>query len=142
MTANQLFCIFCEIIAGRADASAVYEDDDVLAFLDLFPINPGHALVIPKTHAASLSELDAEDGKRVFAVAQRIAAALRKSGVRCEGVNLFLADGEIAGQEVFHVHMHVIPRYEGDGFGLRIANKDMANRDDLNDAARRIRDAL
>ena len=141
MTANQ-FCIFCEIIAGRADASAVYEDDDVFAFLDLFPINRGHALVIPKTHAANLSELDAEDGKRVFAVAQRIAAALRKSGVRCEGVNLFLADGEIAGQEVFHVHMHVIPRYKGDGFGLRIANKDMANRDELNDAARRIRGAL
>lgn len=141
MTANQ-FCIFCEIIAGRADASAVYEDDCVLAFLDLFPINRGHALVIPKTHAANLSELDAADGKRVFAVAQRIADALRKSGVRCEGVNLFLADGEIAGQEVFHVHMHVIPRYEGDGFGLRIANKDMASRDDLNDAARRIRDAL
>ena len=141
MTANE-FCIFCEIVAGRADASAVYEDDDIMAFLDLFPINRGHTLVIPKTHAANLSELDAEDGKRVFAVAQRVADALRKSGVRCEGVNLFLADGEVAGQEVFHVHMHVIPRYKGDGFGLRIANKDMAERDALNDAARRIRDAL
>ena len=141
MTANE-FCIFCEIVAGRADASAFYEDDRVLAFLDLFPINPGHALVIPKTHAANLSELDAEDGKRVFAIAQRVADALRKSGVRCEGVNLFLADGEVAGQEVFHVHMHVIPRYEGDGFGLRIANKDMAERGELEDTARRIRDAL
>ena len=139
---TSLFCIFCEIVAGRADASAFYEDDRVLAFLDLFPINPGHALVIPKTHAANLSELDAEDGKRVFEIAQRVADALRKSGVRCEGVNLFLADGEVAGQEVFHVHMHVIPRYKGDGFGLRIANKDMAERGELEDTARRIRDAL
>lgn len=136
------FCIFCEIVAGRADASAVYEDDHVTAFLDLFPINPGHALVIPKRHAANLSELDGADGERVFAVAQRVAAALRESGVRCEGVNLFLADGEIAGQEVFHVHMHVIPRYEGDGFSLRIANKDMAERDALNETAERIRGNL
>lgn len=133
------FCIFCEIIAGRADASAVYEDDDVLAFLDLFPINPGHALAIPKRHAASLAELEGADGERVFAAAQRVAAALRKSGVRCEGVNLFLADGEVAGQEVFHVHIHIIPRYEGDGFGLRIPNKGMADRDALNEIADRTR---
>ena len=136
------FCIFCEIVAGRADASVVYEDDDVLAFLDLFPINPGHTLVIPKCHAACLSELDAEDGERVFAVAQRMAAALRECGVRCEGVNLFLADGEVAGQEVFHIHMHVIPRYKGDGFGLRIANKGMAERDALNEIAELIRGRL
>ena len=136
------FCIFCEIVAGRADASKVYEDDCVIAFLDLFPINPGHALVIPKTHAANLAELDGADGERVFAVAHRVAAALRESGVRCEGVNLFLADGEVAGQEVFHVHMHVIPRYAGDGFGLRIASKDMAQRDALNETAERIRRRL
>ena len=136
------FCIFCEIIAGRADASAVYEDDGALAFLDLFPINPGHTLVIPKTHAANLAELDGADGERVFAVAHRVACALRECGVRCEGVNLFLADGEVAGQEVFHVHMHVIPRYEGDGFGLRIANKDMAERESLNEVAERLRGKL
>ena len=136
------FCIFCEIIAGRADASAVYEDDGALAFLDLFPINPGHTLVIPKTHAANLSELDGADGERVFAVAHRVARALRECGVHCEGVNLFLADGEIAGQEVFHVHMHVIPRYEGDGFGLRIASKDMAEREALNEIAERLRGKL
>ena len=136
------FCIFCEIVAGRADASAVYEDDGALAFLDLFPINPGHTLVIPKTHAANLAELDGADGERVFAVAHRVARALRECGVRCEGVNLFLADGEIAGQEVFHVHMHVIPRYEGDGFGLRIASKAMADREALNEIAERLRGKL
>ena len=136
------FCIFCEIIAGRADASAVYEDDGALAFLDLFPINPGHTLVIPKTHAANLAELGGADGERVFAVAHRVASALRECGVRCEGVNLFLADGEVAGQEVFHVHMHVIPRYEGDGFGLRIASKDMAERAALNEIAERLRGKL
>ena len=136
------FCIFCEIVAGRADASAVYEDDGALAFLDLFPINPGHTLVIPKAHAANLAELDGADGERVFAVARRVARALRECGVRCEGVNLFLADGEIAGQEVFHVHMHVIPRYKGDGFGLRIASKDMAEREALNEIAERLRGSM
>lgn len=136
------FCIFCEIVAGRADASAVYEDDRVLAFLDLFPFNPGHALAIPKAHAASLAELDGADGERVFDVARRVAAALRECGVRCEGVNLFLADGEAAGQEVFHVHMHIIPRYAGDGFGLRVASKEMAERGALNEIAERLRGNL
>ena len=136
------FCIFCEIVAGRADASAVYEDDRVLAFLDLFPVNPGHALAIPKKHAASLAELDGADGERVFDVARRVAAALRECGVRCEGVNLFLADGEAAGQEVFHVHMHIIPRYAGDGFGLRIASKEMAERGALDEIAERLRGNL
>ncbi len=135
------FCIFCEIVAGRASASAVYEDDEILAFLDLFPINQGHTLVVPKTHAASLADMDSEVGGRLFGAARRLAQSLRDSGVRCEGINLFLADGEVAGQEVFHVHLHVIPRYEGDGFGLRIPSKDQSSREDLEATAKKIRDA-
>ena len=136
------FCIFCEIVAERAPAARVYEDDEVLAFLDLFPINRGHTLVIPKTHASGLAELDEGAGRNVFAVAQRIAAAVCKSDVRCEGVNLFLADGEVAGQEVFHVHLHVLPRFDGDGFGLRIPSKEQAEQDELVATARRIREGL
>jgi len=112
-------CIFCAILAGRQPASFVYRDERCAAFLDIRPVNPGHTLVVPIRHAANLAELDPEDGAQMFRVARRLAAMLRRSGLRCEGVNLFLADGEAAGQEIFHVHLHVLPRFRGDGFGLR-----------------------
>jgi diadenosine tetraphosphate (Ap4A) HIT family hydrolase len=108
------FCIFCEIIIGRAEASRVHEDEICVAFMDIQPVTPGHVLVVPKVHAASLAELPPRTGGRMFQAAQRIASALAGSGVKCEGVNLFLADGEAAGQDVFHVHLHVIPRFNGD----------------------------
>jgi histidine triad (HIT) family protein len=111
-------CIFCEIVAGQAPASFVYEDETTLAFLDIQPVNPGHTLIVPKRHAEFLADLDEATGAHLFKVAMRIAAALRRSGVRCEGVNLFLADGEAAFQEVFHVHLHVFPRFAGDPFKI------------------------
>ncbi|MDJ0392570.1 HIT domain-containing protein [Rhodococcus sp. G-MC3] len=113
------YTIFAEIIAGTAESSRVYEDDLVLAFLDIRPVTRGHVLVVPKTQARSLAELDPEIGAHMFVVGQKVAAALRASDPRCAGVNFFLADGEVAGQEIFHVHLHVIPRTTGDGFGLR-----------------------
>ena len=112
-------CIFCQIIAGTSPANFVHQDEQTVAFMDIQPVNPGHILVVPRAHAADLAELDPQDGARLFQVGQRLAAALHHSGLRCEGVNLFLAVGEAAGQEVFHVHLHVIPRFAGDGFGLR-----------------------
>lgn len=114
-----LECVFCRIIAGLAPASFVYRDERAVAFLDHMPVNPGHVLVVPRLHAASLAELPEEHGAGVFRIAQRLAASLRVSGLRCEGVNLLLNDGAIAGQRVFHVHLHVIPRYEGDERRLR-----------------------
>jgi histidine triad (HIT) family protein len=111
-------CVFCEIVAGRAESSKVYEDDQVLAFMDIRPITPGHLLVIPKQHAPDLASLDPVYGGPIFATAQKIAAAMRRSPLRPEGVNFFLADGVAAGQEVFHVHLHVLPRTTGDGFGI------------------------
>lgn len=115
---NLTNCIFCDILAGQSPVSMVYQDERCSAFMDIQPVNPGHALVIPNAHAAELADLDEETGAHMFRVAHRLARAVRESGVRCEGVNLFLADGEAAFQEVFHVHLHVIPRYRGDGFGL------------------------
>jgi len=112
-------CMFCEIAAGRSPASVVYADEEILAFLDVRPMNPGHTLVIPRVHAAGLGDLDPRLGGRTFQVAQQVAGALRASDLRCDGVNLFLADGEVAFQEVFHAHLHVVPRFTGDG--LRIA---------------------
>ncbi len=111
-------CIFCQILSGAAPASFVYRDDVCAAFMDIQPVNPGHVLVIPNKHAADLAALDEDTAAHLARVTQRLAAAVRQSGVRCEGVNLFLADGEAAGQEAFHVHWHVIPRFTGDGFGF------------------------
>ncbi len=132
-------CVFCRIVAGDSPASVVYEDDVVMAFLDLRPLNPGHTLVIPKRHAASLAELDEETGRQMWAVAQRTTAALRRSGVRCEGVSLRLSDGEAAGQEIPHVHLHVIPRYRGEP--VKAGPSPLPTRDDLDRVAVQIRTA-
>ena len=114
-------CIFCDILAGVAPAQFVYHDELCAAFMDIRPINPGHVLVVPRVHVALLSELDQASAGRLLQVAQRVDAALWASGLRCEGVNLFLADGRPAGQEVMHVHLHVIPRFHGDGRHLRFS---------------------
>jgi histidine triad (HIT) family protein len=110
-------CVFCDILAGKLPASIVYQDASCTAFMDIEPINPGHVLVIPNGHAPSLAALSEEAGDQLFRTARRIAGALFSSGIRCEGVNLLLADGAAAGQEVFHIHLHVLPRYRDDGFG-------------------------
>lgn len=111
-------CIFCAIIDNRAPGSVFFEDDLCVAFMDIGPINPGHVLVVPRLHAAGLADLPEEIGTHLFRIAQRTAAAIRHSGIVCDGINLFLADGEAAFQEVFHVHLHVIPRFVGDQFKI------------------------
>ena len=135
-------CVFCEIAAGRAEASIVYEDELVYAVMDIQPVTPGHLMVIPKRHATSLADLVDDESDALLRVARRAAAALRASGLRREGVNLFLAEGEAAGQEVFHVHLHVLPRFEGDGFGLRLPpDYSVRPRSELEAAAAKIREA-
>jgi histidine triad (HIT) family protein len=116
-----LDCIFCDILAGEKPAHFVYRDKICAAFMDIRPVNPGHVLVVPQMHAVFLTELDEESVRHLLRVAQQVDGALRTSGIRCEGVNLFLADGRAAGQEVMHVHLHVIPRYRGDGHQLRFS---------------------
>jgi histidine triad (HIT) family protein len=112
--------------------------------MDIQPVNPGHLLVVPIRHAASLADLKEEEGAQMFRVAQRLAAALRQSGVKCEGVNLLLADGEAAMQEVFHMHLHVIPRHDGDGFGFKFPPRyfQKPERKELNKIAEQIGQAL
>jgi histidine triad (HIT) family protein len=114
-------CIFCDILSGQAPANFVHRDDLCVAFMDIHPVNPGHVLLVPVTHTTLLSELDRESAGHILQVAQRVDIALRASGIRCEGINLFLADGRTAGQEVMHVHLHVIPRFQGDGHHLRFS---------------------
>lgn len=111
-------CIFCQIVGGNAPSSKVFEDELCLAFMDIQPVNPGHILVIPKAHFKDLADLPADIGAHLFRVAQHIVLSLPKTDLKFEGANLFLADGAAAGQEVFHVHLHVIPRFAGDGFGF------------------------
>lgn len=131
-------CVFCRVVAGSLESSRVYEDDQVLAFMDLQPVTRGHVLVIPKVHATGLADLDEQLGMAVFRVAQRVAGALRASGLPCDGVNLFLADGEAAFQEVFHVHLHVFPRTAGDGFRIE-ADWRVRSRAELDETAATIR---
>jgi histidine triad (HIT) family protein len=134
-------CVFCRIVAGTAPASVVYADETALAFLDISPITPGHLLVVPRAHTVGLADLDPGTGAHLFRVAQRLAGGLRRSGLRCEGVNLFVADGAAAFQEVFHLHLHVLPRWRGDGFRLSYKSGTPA-RVDLDDQARDIRAGL
>ncbi len=118
MCASSTECIFCKIVAKKLPAYTVYDDDEILAFLDIRPINPGHTLVIPKHHIKSLNDLDSESAGRLFQIAGQIASALRTSGIRCEGINVWLADGKAAFQEIPHIHIHVIPRFAGDGIRI------------------------
>jgi histidine triad (HIT) family protein len=123
MTAAESSCVFCGIVAGLVPASLVLEDERVLAFMDVDPVTPGHVLVVPRAHHAGLGDLPETVGSEMFVTAQRVAAGIRRwaagdSAVLCEGISLFLADGAAASQEVFHAHLHVIPRFAGDGFVL------------------------
>ena len=137
-------CAFCGIVAGTADASFVYRDERVAAFLDIRPVTPGHLLVIPHEHLEGLGDLPADLRAHLFGVASRLAVAVRRSGLRCDGVNLLLADGEAGGQEVFHVHVHVIPRWTDDGFRIDAAawSRPPPTRESLDADAAVIRSAL
>lgn len=107
-------CIFCSIVAGDLPARTVYETDDVLAFLDATPLAPGHTLVIPKAHARHVGDLDDDLASDLFAAVTELTPRVQDA-VDADAANVGINDGEAAGQEVPHVHVHVIPRFEGDG---------------------------
>lgn len=134
-------CVFCAILAGEAEASFVAETDRVVAFMDLFPIGEGHALVIPRAHGVGLTDLDDEDAAQMMRLGRRIAVAQFDLGL-ADGVNLFLADGEVAGQEVFHAHLHVLPRRPGDGLHIDIERGTHPARPELDAVAARLRSEL
>jgi len=118
MGARDSDCIFCKIIAGELPSERVYEDEHVFAFMDLYPLAHGHVLIIPKRHASDAHELSAEEFAAVGRVVPRIARAVAKA-TEAPGYNLHLSNGACAGQVIWHVHLHVIPRAAGDGLGYR-----------------------
>ena len=137
-------CVFCRIIANKLAASFVFQDETVCAFLDIQPINPGHLLIVPRIHAKAMNDLPVATARHMMEVAQQLMSGLRRTSPQCKGVNLFLADGEAAGQEVDHVHLHVIPRHSNDGFGFRFASDygTLPQRKELDEVAAAIREAM
>ena len=106
-------CIFCKIANREIPSSTIYEDEFFRVILDLSPATKGHALILPKQHMANIFEMDDTTAEKVFVLAKRIAKAM-KSALNCDGLNIVQNNGEVAGQTVFHFHMHLIPRYAGD----------------------------
>ena len=141
---DQATCIFCRILENREKASFVAQGNDAVAFLDVHPINEGHTLVAPRKHAASIGDVNEVAAVAMWSLARRVAVALRVSGLRCEAVNLYVADGAAAGQEVFHSHLHVIPRWQGDGFGIQFPPHygAAADRKALDETAARLRKVI
>jgi histidine triad (HIT) family protein len=137
-------CVFCQILRGETPGTFVLRGRTCAAFMDIQPINPGHVLIVPTQHVADLHTLDASSLGELIQLGQRIAGALRSSTLRCGSVNLFLADGEAAGQEVPHLHLHVFPRFKDDGFGLRFGPRylQLPAREELETVTAEIRAAL
>ena len=110
-------CIFCEIVRGTSPVSWVYQDDTVVAFMDIQPITQGHMLVVPREHAVLMTDINETAAMRTFRVARKLAAVARHT-LGASGINIIVMDGEAAYQDVPHFHVHVVPRYPRDGFGL------------------------
>ena len=110
-------CIFCKIIAGDIPSATIYENDEFKVILDRFPSGEGHALILPKNHVANIFEIDPEQAGRLFCLAAKLAKAM-KEVLGFEHMNILQNNGTVAGQTVFHFHLHLIPRHEGDGINI------------------------
>jgi histidine triad (HIT) family protein len=137
-----LNCVFCAIACGDIPAHTVLENDHVIAFLDVHPAAEGHVLVVPKTHVQTLPDLPDDVAGPLMAAIRRVAAALVR-GRNADGINVLNASGSPAGQTVYHVHFHVIPRHRGDSLHLHVpAFPEATNHPAMEAEARAIRDAL
>lgn len=133
-------CIFCKIANGEIPSTTLYEDESFRVILDLGPASKGHALILPKEHFADLYELDEEYASKAMLLAKKMAAAMTK-GLKADGFNLVQNNGEIAGQTVFHFHMHLIPRYEGDGEMIHWTPGE-TDKEELEQIARQVKDCI
>ena len=110
-------CIFCKIANGEIPSATLYEDEDIRVILDLGPASKGHALILPKAHAANIYEISDDMAAKAMILAKKMATKMTEA-LKCDGFNIVQNNGEPAGQTVFHFHMHLIPRYEGDQVGI------------------------
>lgn len=132
-------CIFCKIVAGEIPSYKVYEDENVLAFLDIAPVSPGHTLAIPKKHYQNVEEIPEEELYRVMAAVKKIGQAM-KNGLKADGYNVMENNDPAAGQIVPHLHFHLIPRRQGDGLSLWPQGKYGAG--EAEEAAKKIKNGI
>ncbi|MBS5520720.1 MAG: HIT family protein [Clostridiales bacterium] len=133
-------CIFCKIAQGNIPSSTIYEDDMFRVILDLSPAARGHALVLPKEHFRNIFDIDDKTASKLFVVAAKVARAMKES-LGCDGMNIVQNNEEIAGQTVFHFHLHIIPRYKDDGQTIAW-NPGSAEPDELKEITAKIKAAL
>lgn len=129
-------CIFCKIAKGEIPSATVYEDDDFRVIMDISPASEGHMIILPKEHAANVYELSDEIASKIYVLAKKLATAL-KDELDCDGINILQNNGEAAGQTVFHLHMHIIPRYYSDDISIRW-NQGKSDADSLAELAKSI----
>lgn len=130
-------CIFCKIASGEIPSKTLYEDENFRVILDLAPAANGHALILPKEHVENLFELQDETAAEVFVLAKKVAVLLKEK-LCCDGLNVVQNNGEVAGQTVKHFHLHLIPRYEGDGQNINWVPKDKTTQEELEAVRNRI----
>jgi len=137
-------CVFCKIIRSELPASFVYRDKEISAFLDIHPINRGHVLIVPNEHHHFFENVPSQVFSKMALLAQDIQKAYDPAGVKSEGSNLFLSNGTVAGQEVPHAHLHLTPRFTGDGYrmGFSGSDPDASARDQLNQVSSSISEVL
>ena len=133
-------CLFCKIIAGEIPCTKVYEDDKVLAFLDIHPVNIGHTLVIPKAHHVNLYDTEDATLAHMMTVTKKLSIAI-KSALSADGINIEMNNAPVAGQIIFHTHLHIVPRFSGDGFTHWPSARGY-NEGEADEVAQKIKDSL
>lgn len=134
-------CIFCKIINGEIPSEKVYEDDKVFAFMDINPLNDGHVLIIPKSHAGTIHEIGEDDFLAVMSATHKLAAAVRKA-LNPDGINLLQLNGKAANQVVPHLHVHIVPRWSGDGLTISQWEIVAGNMEKVKNVAEQIKNSL
>ncbi len=137
---NNENCIFCKIVRGELPSSKVYENDEILAFLDIHPVNLGHTLVIPKKHFENIHETPEDTLVHMIKISKTLATAIKKAR-NADGINVIMNNDASAGQVIFHSHIHIIPRFKDDGFGVWVG-KDKYKEGEKDEMAKAISQEL
>jgi len=137
-------CVFCRILSGELESSFAYRGSKASAFLDIHPITPGHVLIVPHSHVERFAAIEPSTTAEMIEIAQKILREIQRTDLKCEGTNIFLSDGAVAGQDVPHSHLHIVPRFYGDGHKMGFSHTDpeQINRATLNVIAGKISQML